>query len=186
VVGDHGQLLGERGFVGHGFTLDEELIRIPLIVKGLPSSGLAHHEYAEQVQISDVFTVILELAGLRPSGAGSLTHSIASGEPFRTLTFASYHQPARPEVTSLRRWVSETLEAVRTDSTKIVRDAEGHVTTYRVDGATQVLVPSSAIGERLLAELQAKHLEIAPARAGALLPLPGDITDRLRALGYIH
>ena len=186
VVGDHGQLLGERGFVGHGFTLDEELIRIPLIVKGLPSSGLAHHEYPEQVQISDVFTVILELAGLRPSGSGSLTHSIASGEPFRTLTFASYHQPARPEVTSLRRWVSETLEAVRTDSTKVVRDAEGHVTTYRVDGATQVAVPSSAIAERLLAELQAKHLEIAPARAGTLLPLPGDVADRLRALGYIH
>jgi hypothetical protein len=27
VVGDHGQLLGERGFVGHGLSLDEELIR---------------------------------------------------------------------------------------------------------------------------------------------------------------
>jgi len=186
VVGDHGQLLGERGFVGHGFTLDEELIRIPLIVKGLPSSGLARRQYREQVQISDVFPLILELAGMRPAGSGSLTHKIVSGEPLRTLTFASYHQPSRPEVTSLRRWVSETLEAVRTDSTKVVRDAEGRVTMYRLDGASETIVSSSPIGERLLAELRGRHPETMPTLASTLLPLPADVADRLRALGYIH
>ena len=133
-----------------------------------------------------MFTVIQELAGLRPAGSGSMTQRIASGEPFRTLTFASYHQPARPDVTSLRRWVSETLEAVRTDSTKVVRDAEGHVTTYRLDGASQIVVSSSPIAERLLAELEAKHPQIAPVLSSTLLPLPGDVADRLRALGYIQ
>jgi arylsulfatase A-like enzyme len=187
VVGDHGQLLGERGFVGHGFTLDEELIRVPLIVKGRPADRFANRQYREQFQMTDVFPLILELAGLRPSGPGSSANNVAAGKPVRTLAFAEYHQPARPDVTSLRRWVSENLQAVRTDSFKVVRDAEGRVTTYRVGRAPQqAVVPRFDLTERLVGELTRFHLDAAMTPSGTTLTLSKDVKDRLRALGYIR
>ena len=187
VVGDHGQLLGERGFVGHGFTLDEELIRVPLIVKGRPADRLADRRYKEQFQMTDVFPLILELAGLRPSAAGSILRQVVAGDPVRTLSFSEYHQPSRPEVTALRRWQSETLEAVRTDSIKVVRDAEGHVTTFRIGPPVQQAeVPRFNLTERLVGELQRFHQDAATAPSGPTLRLSKDVTDRLRALGYIR
>ena len=41
VWADHGQLLGERATSATHFTLDEELIRVPLIIKPPSGRGLA-------------------------------------------------------------------------------------------------------------------------------------------------
>ncbi len=38
VTSDHGQLLGEKGRLGHGYTLDDEVVRVPLYVR--PPSGI--------------------------------------------------------------------------------------------------------------------------------------------------
>ena len=186
VLGDHGQLLGERGFVGHGFSLDEELIRIPLIVKGTASSRFAGRRYQEQFQMTDVFSLILELAGLRRPAGPSIVERVAAGEPVRTLTFAQYHLAPGPEVTAMRRWTSQTLEAVRTDSIKVIRDAEGRITTYRVGDRVQSVVPRFALTERLLGELDRFRAQTATTAAGERLVLPKDVVDRLRALGYIR
>jgi hypothetical protein len=88
-------------------------------------------------------------------------------------------------VTSLRRWQSETLEAVRTDTMKVIRDADGHVTINRLEDGAETLVPRSAITARLLAELDGtlRHTVAVPP---ALLTLPEDAVDRLHALGYIR
>jgi len=35
ITSDHGDLFGEHGFIGHGFHLDDGLIRVPMVVHGL-------------------------------------------------------------------------------------------------------------------------------------------------------
>lgn len=49
VVGDHGPLLGEYdGLLGHAFSLDEELIRIPLVIKPPAAAWIRQMVYAER------------------------------------------------------------------------------------------------------------------------------------------
>ena len=58
VTADHGELLGERGLLGHGSSLTEPEIRIPLIVKE-PGSAPARGPRNTLVQQTDVLPTIL-------------------------------------------------------------------------------------------------------------------------------
>ncbi|MDJ0864618.1 MAG: sulfatase [Myxococcota bacterium] len=65
VTADHGELQGEHGETGHGKSLYEPELRVPLLVKparGGPSPGRSR----ELVQLTDVFSMILARVGLVP------------------------------------------------------------------------------------------------------------------------
>ncbi len=64
ITADHGQLLGEYGFHGHGKRLDPELVDAPLIVKW-PRQQEAGR-VADLASIVDVFPTILATAGITP------------------------------------------------------------------------------------------------------------------------
>jgi arylsulfatase A-like enzyme len=63
VTSDHGELLGEHGIYGHGTTLHEPLLEIPLILK-YPGSRTAPDTREEQVQLVDLLPTILNALGL--------------------------------------------------------------------------------------------------------------------------
>ena len=62
-VADHGELLGEQNATGHGASLFEPELRIPLLVKPLPGEE-PRGARSEPIQISDVFPMLLSRAGL--------------------------------------------------------------------------------------------------------------------------
>jgi arylsulfatase A-like enzyme len=62
-VADHGELLGEHGERGHGASLYQPELRIPLIVKP-PRGEDPRGRRDEVIQISDVFPMILQRVGL--------------------------------------------------------------------------------------------------------------------------
>lgn len=65
VTSDHGEELGEHGGTGHGFTLYEEQLRVPLVVRGNASLELARGVVAaEPVSLVDITPTLLDLAGL--------------------------------------------------------------------------------------------------------------------------
>jgi arylsulfatase A-like enzyme len=67
-VADHGELLGEHGARGHGASLFEPELRIPLLVKP-PRGEDPRGARDELIQISDVFPLILARVGLSiPAG----------------------------------------------------------------------------------------------------------------------
>ena len=67
VTSDHGEELYERGGAGHGITLYDEVVRIPLIVKG--PGVRPGHVVDERVRHVDVVPTLLEQLGLAaPSG----------------------------------------------------------------------------------------------------------------------
>jgi arylsulfatase A-like enzyme len=69
IVADHGEMLGERGLMGHGRTADmyEPLLRVPLVAKlpGLSANGQASDAI---VQMADIAHTLTALAG----GSGEL------------------------------------------------------------------------------------------------------------------
>jgi arylsulfatase A-like enzyme len=64
VTSDHGELLGEHGLVDHQFGLWEELVRVPLVVHGVPDAAPAVVDVP--VALADVFPSVLGWAGIAP------------------------------------------------------------------------------------------------------------------------
>jgi len=64
---DHGEHFGEHHLAGHQFSLHEALLRVPLVVHGIPDAAPAVIDQA--VQLADLFSSILSWAGIdSPTG----------------------------------------------------------------------------------------------------------------------
>jgi arylsulfatase A-like enzyme len=62
LTADHGELLGEHAAIGHGGLLYDELIRVPLIIKGV---GLPQGmKINSQISLMDLMPTILEILGI--------------------------------------------------------------------------------------------------------------------------
>lgn len=60
-VADHGEMLGEHQFMGHGFGVHQELIRVPLLIR-LPGQGEGNR-VAAPVSAQRLFHTVLDVAG---------------------------------------------------------------------------------------------------------------------------
>ena len=95
VTGDHGESLGERGLLGHRFTLADALLRVPLVLR-CPRNVPQGFALEEVAQTSDILPTVLELLEISPEPgavqgrallrAGSATPSpgVAMAERFRS------------------------------------------------------------------------------------------------------
>jgi arylsulfatase A-like enzyme len=63
-VADHGEEIQDHGFGGHGHTLYEELVRVPLVIK-YPGGRNAGKRIVERVSLLDVLPTILGEVGQR-------------------------------------------------------------------------------------------------------------------------
>ena len=100
LTADHGESLGEHGYVGHGRQLYEPIVRVPLIVR-YPARVPAGKVIEQPVSSLDLTPTMLELSvGLAspemrasPFGGRSVAKAIESGEriyarPVRYVSFA--------------------------------------------------------------------------------------------------
>lgn len=81
VTSDHGELLGEHGEFGHGRSLYEPVLHVPLLVR-FPPRVPAGRRVETPVSLVGVFATVLELAGLPPDPGvqvGSLLAVIDGG-----------------------------------------------------------------------------------------------------------
>ena len=146
VVGDHGENVGDHGFLGHQYDLHDTLLHVPLVVSGgaVPRSGERSDELVQHV---DLPPTLLDAAGLdvprlREQGQGRSVHS-AADDPPREAVFAEYRSPQPSpgalaerfdEVPERVRRFDRTLRAVRTREEKYVRASDGTEWFYRVGG----------------------------------------------------
>lgn len=63
VTSDHGEFLGEHDLYGHYFSLYNEVLHIPLVVR-YPDGDGPRGEVASLVQLQDLYATILEAAGV--------------------------------------------------------------------------------------------------------------------------
>ena len=189
LTSDHGEEFWEHGSVGHGHTLYEELLRVPLIIK-LPSPATLS-ETDVPVALTALRPTILDLCQVTYA-KDSLSHG--SLTPFWDLdTEVLEPQPI------ITKSVNPDLEAVIFADFKYIRSASAEhpgeelYNLAQDPGEKTSLVASAPDTVRQARELldadskQARDLRVAlrlettPARE-----IPEDLMRRLKALGYVE
>jgi arylsulfatase A-like enzyme len=182
VTADHGEEFFEHGGFSHGYSLHEEVLRVPLFVK-LPGQREARVVDA-RVSLPDVYPTIAEAVGalpVQPLDGQSLLRLAQGGDPppRGPLTFEAEFSP---------RLVARGVLA---GDHKLVETRE------RYDGAVGVSLYDLAADPGERRDLSAQHpgraqelgavlreRHAAPARQADVAP---DLdAERLRALGYVE
>jgi arylsulfatase A-like enzyme len=198
VLGDHGEHLGEHAMIGHGFSLSEQLLRVPLLLRCPPClpQGFVVDELAAT---TDVLPTILALLGIpedtgRVQGRALIDAGRATPGPGFTIT-----ERFRPNLTAFRqrfprcdiRPFDVRQKAIRTRREKFIwrSDEANALYDLRADpGETQNLIerePGRADALRrqlfdwLAAVEKCEAIEDAPELGGLL-------RHELRAMGYLE
>ena len=183
VTSDHGEEFLEHGSLLHGRTQYEEVVRVPLIVRGpgVPAGA----RVATTVSLLDVMPTILSAVGAPvPTGLDGVDLSstwrgkaAAIGERF--LFHEADHNNAQPDVT----------RAIRHDHDKLHLDRlTGAVTLF--DLATDPGEHRDLAAERapLASDLRARldAFRQQHAEGGAAVTLTPEQLERLKSLGYVR
>ncbi len=202
VLADHGEILGEReGFFGHGPSLYQEAVGVPLLVRH-PARIPAGVRVTEPVSTVGVFATILELAEidrLPTLQVGSLV-PLATGardgggpilsELHTVQDLTAQGRRSDPQMQSDRRY-----RLLREGSLKLVETSKGEAFLYDLATDPGETRDHAAARPAELARLRARMEEIrtglglpaldAPLAMGAEAPeLDAATREQLRALGY--
>jgi arylsulfatase A-like enzyme len=194
LTSDHGRSFGEHGIAGHGQSVYESEIRVPLLIEG---AGLAPRFVDAPAQAVDVAPTVLDLlrvATPEPHGEGRSLLAEARREPFVVSRFV-YPEGAAP----LRR--DEHHALIDGEWKLVLREAGSpRVELYRLAGDPQerndLAAREPARLARMERELRARLAERARAREAYLArlgrgraaptALPARLLEELRALGYVR
>lgn len=189
VTSDHGQGLGENRNMGHGATLREDVLHIPLIVRDFRNRG--GHRVHETVSAVDLAPTIAEAAlGIQlpaVQGRSLMTYlnDNAAEIPEREI-FAEIE--LRPNLEEAPRWYDHESMAIYADELKFVTRHE-QTTIFQPGPAasSETELEEPSINESLLAYLDSLRQEFL---AGEVKPNEVELTDKeietLKSLGYIQ
>jgi arylsulfatase A-like enzyme len=187
VTSDHGESLGERGEYGHGEGLQDELLRVLLLMR-VPGSDRPRR-VRELVRTVDVMPTLLELVGADRAGL-----SLQGKSLLPLLGGESFEEPAFGHATQLAGG-SRRLRTIRTDRWRLMVDEDaGTAELYDLvsdPGATRDLAaehPVRVAELRALLADQARQDEllrtsITGADTTEVEPDP-DLLRDLQGLGY--
>jgi arylsulfatase A-like enzyme len=205
VTSDHGEHLGEAGRFAHQFSVEEELLRVPLLVKFPGNAGAGRIVEDPLVSNLDVYATILAAAGDRPPPgpardlAGPWRTSLGSA----SLRAGCLRQPACPEAVDRRFLIAESYHALpflrahrerhpdfplerHAVDRRVVFDRRGRSVYEERDGRI-ARVESQGEGEAARAEHLRDYLR--SLGAGRMRqraePLDPAAREQLRALGYV-
>lgn len=200
VTSDHGENLGEHGFVEHQFRIDETLLAVPLVVHA--PAHLAPGERRDPVDLADLFATILDLVGSdaeAPPRSRSLLGPPA--DPRRPLV-AQYAGPPPGLLDHLgarhagfdRASRAKSYRSLRVGPLRLTVDDAGGVTLHDLEadpGQTENLAKrrpeAVAAMQEILDELAGTASGGPFGEADGDAPELDEATrERLRALGYIR
>ena len=187
VTSDHGEELFDHGGFAHGYSLFEEVVRVPLFVRR-PGQQQAS-VIADPVTLADLYPSILELAGFPPRHA-------VDGRSFLPLLEGSPEVEERSLVFDIRHPERCSARAIRRGRYKMIlvesnyEGLENRAALFDLEADPQerrnLVAERPELARELAEELNARLAEL---EAGALpLPEEGDAVEdqeRLKALGYL-
>jgi arylsulfatase A-like enzyme len=180
VTADHGEEFKDHGGLRHGYTLYQELINVPLIIK---YPGLGAGVVKETVALLDLYPTVLGVASL------SVDHEI-EGIPLVPFHAAAREGPRTVFSETSRHGRSERRAAV-SGPLKIIRDLKGDtLETYDLStdpGERRDLSDQHVAGLESLLLAQEDWLREmeASSRPGREIELTPEDIERLKSLGYI-
>ena len=195
VTADHGESFGEDGLMAHGFSLGEQLIRVPLVIAG-PGAGARDEVFS----LAGLPRLVAEAASVdaHPYREDDLPAGVAVAE-YRAMS-----GPSDPRVvefagkwglddTAIRRLTTGTICATDGRLKLVVAD-DGTETVYDLVADPEERAPGSAEDasvEHLRAALaRARGREHVAAGAAQSPPRPSDgdvaaLERQLKLLGYL-
>jgi arylsulfatase A-like enzyme len=186
---DHGEEFKEHAGEGHGHTVFEEIVRIPLVMVG---PGISAARHTEQVSLLDLGPTVLQLAGLQqPAEFGTQGRSFASllsggGNPQEWDH--SYHELIYPT-----KGIAFAIRVKNWKLVSIAQDSYGRkqqtlLYDLSVDPGEQHDL-SSKEPARLAAMRetmkQVRTRQLQTATPSQTVPLDPEAEERLRTLGYV-
>lgn len=210
IVGDHGDGLGDHGFVGHAFVAYQELVHVPLLVHW-PARIAPGTEVTGPVSTRRVFHTMAAAAGVAPaahvaaadSARLSLLTTLAGADPEQHTAFAEVYPPLNfvkaiehrePALLAAKRCLAQRRAVVR-DQLKLIQVAD--VADELFDLAhdplelDDIMVRNSAETSQLNTALQRFAGTVERQRndlaAGETFDLEDDrLIQQLRGLGYLE
>ncbi|MCH2170851.1 sulfatase-like hydrolase/transferase [Myxococcota bacterium] len=193
ITSDHGEGLWDHGWLEHGVLLYEEASRVPLIFRwpGRIPAGL---EINQPASLLDLTPTVLGLAGLpmedEPRSGRDLTPQLTQAEPSdlnRRIVMARRSYRGTPRI--LHRRVAGSSRAVRWRQWKLIRSMkESGAELYNLDEDPQeihnIASLHPAITDNLSIELKHWHDSL-PLPKTIDSPLDPEVSERLKALGYV-
>jgi arylsulfatase A-like enzyme len=197
VTADHGEGLLDHGLLGHGGTLYEEVIHVPLLV--VPPGGVARLDVQRPVSLLDVAPTLLDVAGIAappPFEGHSLGPVLWQAEhPWRARVRAPWAHEAKPlpvfsehivPADSADQRIRPHERAIIVEQAKLIVGVNGERESYDLaadPGEHTPLLEAEAtrLGDVLVAfrESVAKPTQATPA-------IDPELRARLRALGYFN
>lgn len=178
VVSDHGEGLNDHGESEHGIFLYREALHVPWILR-LPRDADRNHRVRGVAGIVDVAATLLDVAGGRTDGMDG--RSIASSiDATRIDDRTVYSQTRYPRLhfgwSDLESAIDGRYHYVRAPRAELF-DLAGDPGERRNVAGTQVSTAQALRG--WIAQTTAGSNASAPS------PVPADVRERLRALGYV-
>jgi arylsulfatase A-like enzyme len=208
VTSDHGENLGDHGHLRHVFSLDESVVRVPLVV-ALPDGSRAGEVREEPASLVDLFATVLARAAA-PLPAGRTGRDLLDREALAKPrpVYAEYHYPlqalelfeaAHPTPRERERLAPylRRLRSVELDGLRYVWGSDGRHALF--DRAADPREERDLAGTAALADSERRlrlELDRFVARGGGERPLPAEpqpgfagvdeeSAAQLRALGYV-
>jgi len=205
VTADHGEQIGDHGFLGHNLNVYDDLLRVPLLAR-FPGIFDAGAVIEQPVQLTDVFTSIVSMVDPEalvdlPIPEPHLLPTEDSGPFSDRHVVAEYDSPSVRLEAFRKRWpehdfsrFDRTLAALRFGEWKLIVGSDGARELYNIaddPGETVDLAEGRAdLAEELSARL-VDWLGSLPS-AGAtgpdgeeLEPMDEETKRNLRSLGYV-
>ena len=192
LTSDHGQAFGEHGMIWHGVRTDEEMLRVPLLLR-LPGAELAGSVGTGWASPLDTVPTVLEAARLSPIGSGSgvsLRRLVQSERPVPLLSAGDGTEWNQPFVQKLspQRLLELNLFSIAAyvGSTKVVVDATTTAARgYDLSADPPTELPSGRLEETDLKDVlrQARQAASALLHPASVSTSP-EIDARLRSWGY--
>lgn len=114
VVADHGENLGEDGMFGHQFSVSEQLVSVPLMIK---SPDLDEERVEEQVELRELYELVPRLAGIEDG-------ETSYGSEFALGGYAYPKNELKNIPKELHDRFGKELSFVRTKDKKLVRTGD--------------------------------------------------------------
>ena len=179
ITSDHGEEFFERGWTGHGYTLFDENLRVPLL---FVHPSLPTRRVSEQVRLLDLAPTILDLLGLEipESWRGESLGPLIDGEAATGRIAFSEHNHGRARF------------SVREGDWKVIQAIEnGQIRFFNLEDDPAELLSLTGRGhqaeERLRTELAAWREENDARKARLTLEsieVDPELAEQLRLLGY--
>jgi arylsulfatase A-like enzyme/lipopolysaccharide biosynthesis regulator YciM len=183
ITGDHGEMLGEHGELGHGYFVYQEALKVPLIIV-LPER-VTKTVIPGPAQIVDVMPTILELLGIeipREVQGRSLAPLMKGESPSSRIAYSE-------SLSGTTTFGTAPLRSVQDATYKYIDSARPELYEIRMDASEQknLYEQKKELAARMKTKLDdfLKRYSADPEEEAEERKLSAEEAEQLAALGYI-